>query len=165
TDNMVHLTTSDIDGVLIGDPTGVSIFYTYPRGLRELLLYTKEKYNNPSIYITETGIGDFDDGTIKNFIEDPQRIDFYNRHLQAVREAIQQGVNVKGFIAWALTDNFEWASGYTIRFGLCYVDYKNGLKRIPKLSAIWFKNCLSKDDTDISHVEPSKGLKSLKSFY
>ncbi|EYU31340.1 hypothetical protein MIMGU_mgv1a0051861mg, partial [Erythranthe guttata] len=55
-----------------------------------------------------------------------------------------EGVNVKGFIAWSFLDNFEWGSGFTVRFGLVYVDYLNGLKRIPKKSAIWFKKCLSR---------------------
>ncbi|KAG8363565.1 hypothetical protein BUALT_Bualt19G0035700 [Buddleja alternifolia] len=113
TDQGVRLTT-DINGVPIGEPTGVSIFYVYPKGLRDLLVYTKEKYNNPKIYITETG---------------------------------KQGVNVKGLFAWSFLDNFEWGSGYTQRFGLYYVDYKNGLKRIPKRSAIWFKNSLKQKRT------------------
>ncbi|KAL0339253.1 UNVERIFIED_CONTAM: Beta-glucosidase 42, partial [Sesamum angustifolium] len=54
-----------------------------------------------------------------------------------------QGVNVKGFFAWSLLDNFEWASGYTLRFGICYIDYKNNLTRIPKKSAFWFKDFLN----------------------
>ncbi|XP_012831331.1 PREDICTED: beta-glucosidase 13-like [Erythranthe guttata] len=142
TDNMVHF-SSDIEGVPIGDPTGVNGFYVYPEGLYELLIYTKENYNNPTIYITETGIGDQNNGDVENGIKDVQRIDFYNRHIRGVLQAIQQGVNVKGFFAWSFLDNFEWVSGYTIRFGLCYVDHENGLKRIPKQSALWFKNWLT----------------------
>ncbi|GFP93124.1 furcatin hydrolase [Phtheirospermum japonicum] len=124
--------------------TGVSSFHVYPQGLYNLLVYTKDKYNNPIIHITENGIGDQNNDTSKNNINDPQRIDFYDRHLDAVRRAIKQGVNVKSFIAWSFLDNFEWGSGYTIRFGLCYVDYKNGLKRILKNSAIWFRSGLIK---------------------
>ncbi|KAL7126073.1 hypothetical protein ABFS83_14G161100 [Erythranthe nasuta] len=142
-DQMVRLST-DINGVQIGDPTGVSIFYSYPKGLHDLLVYTKEKYNNPPIYITENGLGDQNNDTMEHLTQDPQRIDFYNRHLHAIRKAIAEGVNVKGFIAWSFLDNFEWASGYTQRFGLVYVDYKNGLKRIPKKSALWFKKCIQK---------------------
>lgn len=56
----------------------------------------------------------------------------------------REGANVKGYFAWSLLDNFEWASGYTVRFGIHYVDYKNGLKRYPKLSAHWFKKFLQK---------------------
>ena len=54
----------------------------------------------------------------------------------------RDGVNVKGYFAWSLLDNFEWNSGYTVRFGVNFVDYKNGLKRYPKLSARWFKRFL-----------------------
>lgn len=56
----------------------------------------------------------------------------------------RQGVKVKGYFAWSLLDNFEWADGYTVRFGIIYVDFKNGLKRHLKLSAHWFKNFLKK---------------------
>ena len=57
----------------------------------------------------------------------------------------RDGVNVKGYFAWSLVDNFEWYLGYTVRFGINYVDYKDGLKRHPKLSAHWFKNFLKKE--------------------
>ncbi|KAL8555513.1 hypothetical protein ACS0TY_003356 [Phlomoides rotata] len=143
TDNMARLTTVR-NGVPIGNPTGVGAFYVYPQGLHDLLVYTKERYKDPIIYITENGMGDQNNGTIRQGITDPQRVDFYVRHLQAIRKAMRQGVKVKGFIAWAFLDVFEWNSGYTLRFGLNYVDYKHKLKRIPKQSAIWFKNFLKK---------------------
>ncbi|KAL0346371.1 UNVERIFIED_CONTAM: Beta-glucosidase 28 [Sesamum calycinum] len=88
TDNMVRLST-EIKGVPIGKPTGVSIFFVYPKGLHDLLVYTKERYNNPTIYITENGMGDSKNGTIKQAIEDPLRVYFYNGHLQAVHQAIK----------------------------------------------------------------------------
>jgi len=56
----------------------------------------------------------------------------------------RDGVNVKGYFVWSFLDNMEWASGYTVRFGFIFVDFKNGLKRYPKLSAQWFKNFLTK---------------------
>jgi len=56
----------------------------------------------------------------------------------------RDGVNVKGYFAWSLLDNMEWDSGYTVRFGLTFVDFKDGVKRYPKLSAHWFKNFLKK---------------------
>ena len=56
----------------------------------------------------------------------------------------RDGVNVKGYFAWSILDNFEWNVGYTVRFGINYVDYENGLKRHPKLSAHWFKKFLKK---------------------
>lgn len=54
----------------------------------------------------------------------------------------RNGTNVKGYFAWSLLDNFEWNSGFTVRFGLYYVDYNDGLKRYPKKSALWFKGWL-----------------------
>ncbi|XP_047319440.1 beta-glucosidase 12-like [Impatiens glandulifera] len=143
TDAQVNFTTSR-NGISIGKPTGVPGFYVYPKGLTELLIYTKEKYNDPIIYITENGMGDQNNETTKEGIKDPQRISFYQRHLVAVENAIKDGVNVKGFFCWALMDNFEWNSGYTMRFGLVYVDYKDGLKRYLKSSALWFKKFLLK---------------------
>jgi len=56
--------------------------------------------------------------------------------------ACREGVNVKGYYAWSFSDSFEWDAGYTVRFGLIYVDYKNNLKRYPKFSAFWLKKFL-----------------------
>ncbi|GAU40395.1 hypothetical protein TSUD_265390, partial [Trifolium subterraneum] len=91
-----------------GKPTAASDWlYIYPPGIQGLLEYTKAKFNNPIIYITENGVDEVDDGK-------------------------RNGVRVKGYFAWSLLDNFEWNAGYTLRFGLVYVDYKNGLRRYRK---------------------------------
>ncbi|XP_059649074.1 beta-glucosidase 12-like [Cornus florida] len=142
-DSLAKLTTYR-NGKPIGDPTGVSAFFVYPHGLYDLLVYTKEKYNNPTIYIAENGMGDYNNSTAKEGVKDYQRIDFYHRHLLAVIKAIKKGVNIKGYYAWSFLDNFEWSSGYTTRFGLNYVDFKDGLKRYPKYTALWFKKFLKK---------------------
>ncbi|KAL8555520.1 hypothetical protein ACS0TY_003360 [Phlomoides rotata] len=81
--------------------------------------------------------------TIEQIIKDQQRIAFYSRHLRVIQKAIGKNVNIKGYIAWSFCDNFEWSSGYTIGFGLYYIDRQNELKRIPKQSAIWFKKSLN----------------------
>ncbi|KAK2440347.1 Beta-glucosidase 12 [Trifolium repens] len=134
-----------------GKPIGIKIasdwLYVYPRGIRDLLLYTKEKYNNPLVYITENGINEYDDPTlsVKESLMDTFRIDYHFRHLFYLRSAIEQGANVKGYYIWSLFDNFEWSSGYTVRFGMTFVDYKNDLKRYQKLSGLWFKNFLKKE--------------------
>ncbi|KAL8542391.1 hypothetical protein ACS0TY_003310 [Phlomoides rotata] len=141
TDNTARL-SSTRNGVPIGESTGTSNFYVYPKGLYDLLVYTKEKYNSPKIYITENGMSSRNNGTIKKKIEDQRRIDFYSHHLRAVQKAIGRNVNVRGFIAWSFWDVFEWNSGYTVGFGLYYVDRRNGLNRIPKQSAMWFKKSL-----------------------
>uniref|UniRef100_A0A7N2KL33 Beta-glucosidase n=1 Tax=Quercus lobata TaxID=97700 RepID=A0A7N2KL33_QUELO len=126
-----------------------SWLFVYPRGFRDLLLYIKKKYHNPLIYITENGIDEFNNATLslKEALVDPQRIDYYHKHLLYLHRAIKDGVNVKGYFAWSLLDNFEWSSGYTVRFGINFVDYKNGNKRYPKHSARWFKNFLKNHDT------------------
>ncbi|KAM3734148.1 hypothetical protein ACB098_11G192100 [Castanea mollissima] len=133
--------TDERNGIPIG-PKGASDWINiYPQGIQDLLLYTKNKYNNPIIYITENGVSEFNNGSIS--LEDNSRIDYHSSHLSFVRSAIMNGVNVKGYFAWSLLDNFEWADGYTIRFGLVYVDYKDRLKRYPKNSAKWFKKILN----------------------
>ncbi|CAL0322318.1 unnamed protein product [Lupinus luteus] len=142
TDSLVNL-TSERNGKLIG-PESASGWCAYPKGIRELLLYTKNKYNNPLIYITENGVDEFNDPTLslEEALRDTPRIDYYYHHLYFLQTAIKDGVNVKGYFAWTLLDNFEWNSGYTVRFGTYFIDYKNDLKRHPKLSAIWFKKFL-----------------------
>ena len=76
------------------------------------------------LYITENGAA-FDDRVNTNgAVEGPQRVEYIPDHLLAARQAIDEGVNLKGYFVWSLLDNFEWASGYTKRFGIVYVDYQ-----------------------------------------
>ncbi|KAL1346685.1 hypothetical protein HN51_020275 [Arachis hypogaea] len=133
--------TSERDGVQIGPQAGSDWLYIYPRGIQDLLLYTKEKYNNPIVYITENGVDELNE-SIEESLEDRFRIDFFTDHLSNIHSALQNGANVKGYFAWSLLDNFEWADGYTVRFGMIFVDYNDGLPRYPKRSAQWFKNFL-----------------------
>uniref|UniRef100_A0A5B6ZQJ8 Putative beta-glucosidase 12-like n=1 Tax=Davidia involucrata TaxID=16924 RepID=A0A5B6ZQJ8_DAVIN len=145
TDSRVNETT-ERNGVLIGVQAGSDWLHVYPRGIWDLLIYIKREYNNPPIYITENGIDEVNNATLslKEALADNFRIKYYYLHLSFLRLAIKDGVNLKGYFAWAILDNFEWSAGYTVRFGINYVDYKNGLKRYPKLSAKWFKNFLQK---------------------
>ncbi|CAN6830994.1 unnamed protein product, partial [Brassica oleracea] len=118
----------------------------YPKGIRDLILYAKYKFKDRKrfIYIYEYLTNRRDEiDTGKRFLKDGDRIDFYARHLEMVKDAISIGANVKGFFAWSLLDNFEWAAGYTARFGMVYVDFKDGCKRYPKKSADWFKKFLN----------------------
>ncbi|KAK9124984.1 hypothetical protein Scep_013830 [Stephania cephalantha] len=140
------LLTTERNGVPIG-PKGASPWlFMYPRGIQDLLLYIKRKYNNPVIYITENGIDELNNSTmtLEEALTDNLRIEYYYKHLQFLHNATNGGVDLRGFFAWSLLDNFEWGEGYTVRFGLNYVDYKNGLKRYPKHSATWFKKFLQK---------------------
>ncbi|CAF2094219.1 unnamed protein product [Brassica napus] len=133
--------TGEREGVPIGPKAGSDWLLIYPKGIRDLILYAKYKFKDPVIYITENGRDEIDTG--KRFLKDGDRIDFYARHLEMVKDAISIGANMKGFFAWSLLDNFEWAAGYTARFGIVYVDFKDGCKRYPKKSADWFKKFLN----------------------
>jgi beta-glucosidase len=113
----------------------------YPDGLRELLVRLHEDYPMPAIFITENGAA-FADKPVDGAVFDADRIRYLQDHLQATLSARSAGVDIRGYFVWSLLDNFEWASGYAKRFGLVYVDYLTQ-QRIPKASAIWYKNFLS----------------------
>ena len=101
----------------------------YPDALRDLLLSLNEKYTLPPVYITENGaaMADvFENGEVN----DTDRIDYYQQHLLAVSSAAEQGVNIKGYFAWSLMDNFEWAEGYLKRFGIVHVDYETQVRTV-----------------------------------
>ncbi|KAG2675043.1 hypothetical protein I3760_13G165600 [Carya illinoinensis] len=145
TDALVSQTTSR-NGVLIGPEAASSWLSVYPKGIYDLLVYTKTKYGDPEIYITENGIDEFNNASLplKEALVDTQRIDYYYSHLAHFHKAIGAGVKVKAYFAWSFLDNYEWMSGYTVRFGIYFIDYDNGLKGYPKLSAHWFQNFLKK---------------------
>ncbi|KAE9462192.1 hypothetical protein C3L33_05912, partial [Rhododendron williamsianum] len=154
TDYQVSLTTQK-DGVPIGPKGASDWLFDYPRGIYDTLLYIKKNYNNPLIYITENGIDEVNNETLslEEALEDNKRVDYFCGHLSFLLRAIKDGANVKGYFAWSLLDNFEWGLGYTSRFGINYVDFNDGLKRYPKLSARWFKDFLKQESLFIvSHT-------------
>ena len=124
---------------LVWDPTNVSV---YPKGLMNLLIYLKNYYNNPKIFISENGTGEGRDDTIpiSEALKDVDRIKYIDAHIKAVYEALSAGVNVQGYFVWSLIDGMEPNQGYTLRMGLTYIDYLNNLNRIPKQSAEWLEN-------------------------
>ena len=109
----------------------------FPQGLTDLLVRLSTDYPGlPPLLITENGAAYPDvlgDGEVK----DEARIRYLKTHLGAVAEAVERGADVRGYFAWSLLDNFEWAFGYSKRFGLVYTDYET-LERIPKASAKWY---------------------------
>lgn len=110
-----------------------------PEGLTRLLQLLREEYSAPPIYITENGAAypDPDHVGPDGVVEDPERLAFIEGHLRAVLAAIEDGVDVRGYFAWSLLDNYEWAYGYAERFGIVHVDYDTQV-RTPKSSALWF---------------------------
>ena len=101
--------------------TGWEVF---PSGLTRALLWVRERYGAIPLYVTENGAA-FEDpaSPMDGRVDDPLRVSYYREHLLAVLEAIHRGVDVRGYFAWSLLDNFEWSNGYSLRFGLVHVDY------------------------------------------
>ncbi|GAQ83224.1 Beta-glucosidase [Klebsormidium nitens] len=133
------------DGAAIG-PRGASEWlYIVPWGLEKLLVWISERYGAPPIYITENGVDELNDPALplEAALHDPTRVKYYQDYLHSVLRAISRGVDVRGYMAWSLLDNFEWMMGYSRRFGLHFVDYKNDLKRYPKSSAKWWTSFLN----------------------
>lgn len=119
----------------------------YPEGLYKCLSHIKAQYGDTPIYITENGA--CYDGEPKNgIIEDPKRIDYLSKHIFQLKRAIDAGVNVQGYCAWSLMDNFEWAFGYTKRFGIVHVDFDTQ-KRTPKNSFYWYQNVIKNQALEI----------------
>jgi beta-glucosidase len=114
----------------------------YPDGLRELLERLHRDYPAGAYYITENGAAFHDSVTAEGAVHDARRRAYLESHVEAVSEAVSAGVPVKGYFAWSLLDNFEWAYGYSRRFGLIYVDYKTQ-ERIWKDSARWYQRWLA----------------------
>lgn len=112
-----------------------------PESLYELLIRIKEEYTKLPLYITENGAAFDDEVTLDNKIHDIDRINFIKVHLQAIQRFIGEGGNLKGYYLWSFMDNFEWAYGYSKRFGMVYVDYVTQ-ERIMKDSAIWYKKVI-----------------------
>jgi beta-glucosidase len=113
----------------------------YPQGLTELLVKLKAEYALPPIYITENGMAN-PDKVEHGQVPDAARIDYVKRHLAALRDAMAQGVDVRGYFLWSLLDNFEWNSGYSKRFGIVHVDYATQ-RRTPKASANWYRDFIT----------------------
>jgi beta-glucosidase len=120
-----------------------------PSGLAELLMRVHTDYRPGDIYITENGSTYEDVVGADGEIEDVQRRDFLVAHLQATRAAIAAGCPVKGYFAWSLLDNFEWAEGYLRRFGLNYVDFATQ-RRTLKRSGKWLRAFLGAPGEGIS---------------
>ncbi|CAG4967452.1 unnamed protein product [Parnassius apollo] len=119
-------------------PSGASSWLReHAPGFYNLLVYIKETYNNPTIYITENGFSSM------TGLNDDGRVQYFRNYLSALLDAISAGVNVRGYCAWSLMDNFEWTFGYIHRFGLYEVNITDpNRKRTPKKSAYVYKEII-----------------------
>jgi beta-glucosidase len=112
-------------------------------GLTEVLERVSREYPAVPIYITENGAAFHDKVSPDGSVHDPDRLAYLDAHLRACHDAIISGVPLRGYFAWSLMDNFEWAWGYTRRFGLVYVDYANQ-RRTPKASAYFYSDVIGR---------------------
>ncbi|MGH2576337.1 MAG: family 1 glycosylhydrolase, partial [Actinomycetota bacterium] len=108
-----------------------------PEGLIDILEWVKARYGNPPIFITENGAAFPDPLPCRGIVDDPLRVAYLREHLRATHTALARGVDLRGYLAWSLLDNFEWAEGYSKRFGLVFVD-RETQARIPKASARFY---------------------------
>jgi beta-glucosidase len=110
----------------------------HPPGLTESLLWMHQRYGGLPLYVTENGAAFYDPpSAIDGRIDDPLRVHYLRTHIAAVGDAIAHGADVRGYCAWSLLDNLEWAHGFSKRFGLVHVDFET-LQRTPKASARWY---------------------------
>ena len=129
---------------LLGYPTTDFGWPVVPDALREWLIMFRARFRAalPPIFITESGasygVGPDENGVV----DDQPRIDYLESHLRAVSEAVQRGVDVRGYYVWSLMDNFEWAEGFTQRFGLVHVDFETQA-RTPKRSFDWYAELIA----------------------
>jgi beta-glucosidase len=115
-----------------------------PDGLYELLTTLRDRYGDtlPPLHVTENGCAYHDVVGPDGRCDDPDRIAYLDGHLRAVRRAIADGVDVRGYFLWSLLDNFEWAEGFTKRFGLVHVDFDTQV-RTPKTSYGWYRDLIA----------------------
>ena len=112
----------------------------YEKALKWGVKHYTKRYNLP-IYITENGLSCHDWISLDGKVHDPNRQDFLNRYLKGLKEAAEDGCDVRGYFQWSFIDNFEWANGYNPRFGMVYCDYPTQ-KRVVKDSAYWYKTVI-----------------------
>jgi beta-glucosidase len=119
----------------------------YPEGFYNVLTYITEQYGEVPIYITENG-SCYNDEPVDGRVKDDRRTNYLKQHLTALKRSMDSGVNIKGYITWSLLDNFEWAEGYSKRFGIVFVNYRT-LERIKKDSFYWYKQTIRNNWFDV----------------
>jgi beta-glucosidase len=112
----------------------------HPESLTRVLLWVKERYGNLPLYVTENGAAFADPpSAVGGRVSDPRRVDYLRSHLRAALAAVEAGVDLRGYFAWSLLDNFEWAEGFAIRFGIVHVDFATQ-RRTLKDSALFYRD-------------------------
>ena len=114
----------------------------YPQAFTDVLLWVKNRYNNPIVYITENGAAFYDPPTAdQGKVNDPLRMNYLHKHISAVRDAMEAGANIQGYCVWSLFDNLEWSLGFAKRFGIIHVNFETQ-ERTFKDSAMYYKKVI-----------------------
>jgi len=114
----------------------------HPPSLTRILVWVKERYGDLPIYVTENGAAFYDPPKpIDGRVDDPLRVHYFREHLRAAAEALRQGVDLRGYFAWSLLDNFEWSLGYAKRFGIVHVDFETQ-QRTVKASGQFYRDVI-----------------------
>jgi beta-glucosidase len=113
-----------------------------PAGLTALLVRLRNEYTRAPVYVTENGAAFYDYRGPDGAVHDPERVSYLQEHVKAVGEALREGVDVRGYFVWSLLDNFEWSQGYSLRFGLTWVDYPSS-ERVKKDSFAWYRDVIA----------------------
>jgi len=116
----------------------------WPEALYDMCMRLTRDYERPVLEVTENGCSYGDAPGADGEVHDARRIDYYRGYLEALARAIDDGADVRGYHAWSLLDNFEWAEGYSQRFGLVWVDFDTGERTI-KQSARWYADVAARN--------------------
>jgi beta-glucosidase len=121
----------------------------FPDGLTKTLVWIKERYGNIPLYVTENGSAFADPPeAIDGKVDDPLRTEYLRQHLRAIRSAIAQGVDLRGYYAWSLMDNYEWSYGYSKRFGIVHVNYGTQ-KRTIKATGKYYSSIIASNGASL----------------
>jgi beta-glucosidase len=118
-----------------------------PEGLTQMLVRIKEEYADVPIFVTENGRAVHDYVDPEGEVKDEERVSYLDAHFRAAHEAMERGVDLRGYMVWSFLDNFEWAEGYSKRFGLAFVDYGTQ-RRVPKASARWYSGVIRRNGVE-----------------
>ncbi|HKG95891.1 MAG TPA: GH1 family beta-glucosidase [Gemmatimonadaceae bacterium] len=121
----------------------------YPQALTDVLTWVTRRYGRVPLYVTENGAAFYDPPSADGgAVDDPLRVAYYRDHLRAARRAIEAGVDLRGYFAWSLLDNFEWGYGYSKRFGIVHVDFTTQ-QRTPKASARFYAEVIRSNGANL----------------
>jgi beta-glucosidase len=114
-----------------------------PTGLRDILARIRDEYGDIPIAITENGASYEDPPATNGHVKDRERRVYIENHLEALRQAIDDGVRVERYLVWSFLDNFEWEWGYDKRFGIVHVNFETQV-RTPKESSLWYRDYIAR---------------------